>query len=254
MKRSFLILLALGSPLVTAGAAEPQATIEETRIILEKWVDQRKTIADRKADWAVEKRALQESLRLYQAEAKDLETQIAEVERLSSAADKDRVELEDKEKGQAEAADMVAKVIGGYEAQLLKLMNAFPAPLSKRLAEFARRIPSAGSRSELSLSERVQTLVAILGEVDKFNSLVVNETEFRKDAGGNEIAVETLYLGLGQAYFVSKDGNYAGVGYPENGVWTWVDKTELAPAIKEALDMYLNLKPAAFVGLEAKAK
>jgi predicted nucleic acid-binding Zn-ribbon protein len=231
-------------------AADTEKTLEQTRAILDKWVDQRKAIADRKAAWVVEKQTLEESIRLYQKELDDLSRQIKEAEAQSSAADKERVDLEDKEKLLLDAAQKVTDVIDGYETRLLTLARAFPDPLTKKIAEFLRKIPDEKNRKEKSLSERVQTVVAILGEVDKFNNSVSGETEFRKGADGNEIAVDTLYLGLGQGYFAAKEGAYAGIGYPENGKWVWVDKPELADRIRDSLAMFRNTKPAQFVGLE----
>jgi len=234
-------------------AADPQKAIEDTRTILEKWVEQRKEIADRKASWIVEKQSLGQSIGLYQREIEELNHQIKDAQEQSSAADKEYVALEDKEKLLIEATKAVDKVIDGLEAQLIKLMKVFPEPLKVKTAEFARRIPTENNRKDKSLSERVQNLVAILGEVDKFNSLVSSDTEIRK-TNGKEIEVDTLYLGLGQAYFVTKDSRYAGVGYPGNEQWEWVDKPELASRIREALAMLLNVKPAEFVGLEVTVK
>lgn len=235
-------------------AADTQRTIDETRLALEKWVEQRRELADRKAAWAVEKKSLEQSIQLYEKELADLDERIKTAQEQSSEADRVRVELEDKDKLAQEAAVSVEKVINGFESQLLKVAKGFPDPLQRKIGEFLRKIPDPANRENKSLGERMQVIVAILGEVDKFNNSVTTDTEFRKVNGGTEVSVETIYLGLGQSYFVAREGDYAGVGFPGAEKWEWVERRELAPKIREAFAMYQNLKPAEFVGLDVTVK
>lgn len=252
MRYKALLALALITAASLNGAA-PTA-VNETRAVLQQWIEARQTLAKTKVDWRVEKQILEQSIQLHEDELRLLEKQIQEGEQQSSAADQTRVALEDEQKRLEAAANAVGAAIDRFEDQVVRQMKAFPDPLRRAIAPLARRIPDPGKRKHLSLSERMQNVVGILSEVDKFNSTLSVSKETRRAADGTEYAVDTLYLGLGQAFFVSQDRQQAGVGYPADGVWQWADKPELAPMIREALDMHHNLQPAAFVGLEVQVR
>ena len=67
----------------------------------------------------------------------------------------------------------------------------------------------------------MQNVVAMLNEADRFNSAITLTVELRKDAEGKERQVQTIYLGLGQAYFADEKGTIAGTGVPGANGWAW---------------------------------
>jgi hypothetical protein len=99
------------------------------------------------------------------------------------------------------------------------------------------------------VTERLQAVVTLLGEVDKFQQTVTVAPGRQTDSNGREVSVETLYLGLGAAFFSDPTGQVAGVGKPGKAGWEWQLKPDLGADIRSALAMYRNSKPAAFVGL-----
>jgi len=252
MKYTPLLALALMTAASRNGAAT--TAVNETRAVLHQWIETRQTLARTKADWQVEKQTIEQSIQLHEDELRLLGKQIQEAEQQSSGTGQTRVALEDEQKRLEAAANAVGAAVDQFEDRVVKQMKAFPEPLQRAIAPLARRIPDPDKRKNLSLSERMQNIVGILSEADKFNNTISVSKETRKAADGTEYSVDTLYLGLSQAFFVSQKGQRAGVGYPADGVWQWADKPELAPRIREALDMHSNLKPAAFVGLEAKVR
>jgi len=252
--KSVLVLTSTLFLAATAGAASPAEAVDETRVVLRQWVETRQTLAQTKADWQVQRGLLEQSIRLYEEESRLLDQQIAEADQDSSAVDQERVALEDEQRQLDAAAGVISDAINRLEDQLVGRMKAFPEPLRRTIAPLARRIPDPDNRKKLSLSERMQNIVGILSEVDKFNSTVSVHKDTRRAADGTEFSVESLYLGLGQAFFVSLNDQRAGVGHPVDGVWQWVDRPELAPRIRKLLDMYSSLQPAAFIGLEVQVR
>ena len=69
--------------------------------------------------------------------------------------------------------------------------------------------------------------------------------EMRPDESGvvKTLEVKTLYLGLGQAFFVDKKGQYAGVGKPSPEGWQWESNNDLASSISSAIAIYEGIKP-----------
>ncbi len=61
--------------------------------------------------------------------------------------------------------------------------------------------------------------------------------------------METVYVGLGAAYFVNQAGDFAGIGLPGTRGWDWKSAPELAGPVKEVLKIYRNARPAKFISL-----
>lgn len=253
MKLPVFGVLLLLSSLTSAIAAETGSTIEQTRAVLNKWIETKRILAEQQSAWEVEKQTLAQAIALYEAEVKLLTEEIRRNEQLSSDADKAVIEAEKREQSLREAAAAVLVVMDQLEEHLLKLIKAFPQPLRDKIKPLAIRIPDPDNRKKVGLSVRMQNIVGILVEVDKFNREISIHTELRKAADGGEFEVQTLYLGLGQGFYTDATGQKAGLGYPINGEWQWVDQPELAGRIREAIDIKDNRRPASFVGFEVSA-
>ena len=63
--------------------------------------------------------------------------------------------------------------------------------------------------------------------------------------------METVYVGLGAAYFVNDADNFAGVGTSGAAGWEWSNKPEIAHSVREIIRIYRNERPARFVALPA---
>jgi hypothetical protein len=111
------------------------------------------------------------------------------------------------------------------------------------------RLPADPSDTKMLAAERVQVCVGILNELDKFNNGVNLFSEKRKNGAGEEVAVETVYVGLGAAYFVNDAGDLAGVGAPGANGWEWTLKPEIAPEVQQAIRIYRSEHAPAFVKL-----
>jgi len=251
MKRN-AIILALASSFALVGTGLAQEQIGETRTALQKWVETRQMTSKLRADWAAEKELLSESIKMFERESKNLDELIAKVDSGNEVARKefaDHKKLETEFKG---AVEKVKSLVVGLEQKTLTLTKSFPAPLAEKLADFIKRIPEDSANTKLSAGQRVQVLVAILAEADKFNSAITVTSELRKNSAGTEIQVRTIYLGLAQAFYVDKEGKLAGVGTPSSEGWQWSNEPALAPTITKVLAMYENALPATFVGLPVK--
>jgi hypothetical protein len=97
--------------------------------------------------------------------------------------------------------------------------------------------------------ERIQVIVGVLNELDKFNNSVTVFSEKRTNEKGEEVAVETVYVGLGAAYFVNAGDDFAGTGRPGQNGWEWTVQPELATPVREVIRIYRNERPARFVAL-----
>ncbi|MCS1409701.1 MAG: hypothetical protein M2R45_02885 [Verrucomicrobia subdivision 3 bacterium] len=234
--------------------SEAQSVLESTRSVVEKWIEARKTIAEIRSDWIVEKEILEQSIAAFERELKSLNTQLEQVDSGSNQTDKELAEVQ-REKGALRLASDELKVsVGKLEAKLRGLAPGFPAPVTEKIEPLFNRIPEDPEETTLGLSSRLQNIVGILNELDKFNGSLSVVSELRKTEAGAEVQTRVMYVGLGQAYFIDKTGEFCGYGISSPSGWTWTVQQEMGPAIAKAIGVYENSEPATFVGLPMTVK
>ncbi len=241
---------------LTSGSVFAQGSkFVEARTHIEKWVQTRQLIARRDADWRVERESIGQTVGLLQREIDLLKEAIEKSEQVDSESDAEKkritLSLEDLKK----ANKVVDAALWGMERQALALMALFPDPLKDRTSNVRSRIPL--EKKDLrgrSAAERMQNVVAMLNEADRFNSAITLAIEVRKDAEGKDRQVQALYLGLGHAYYADQGGSFAGVGVPGETDWTWEEKPELGSTIRKVIDIYENERSAEFVPVPVNIK
>ena len=236
-----LLSVSLAFGLTEGPVFAQESKFDEARAHIEKWVQTRQLIARRGADWRVERESIGQSIGLLQRE-------IDKSEQVDTEADAEKkritLNLEDLKK----ANKVVDAALWGMERQALALMARFPNPLKDRISNVRSRIPLEKEDLRVrSAAERMQNVVAMLNEADRFNSAITLAIEVRKDAGGKDRQVQVLYLGLGQAYYADQGGTFAGAGVAGTEGWDWTVNAELGPTIRKVIDIYENERSAEFV-------
>ena len=247
----YVVLFALLAFAFASRGAEDSPALTRTRTTLEQWVETRQLISRTRNDWQTDKETLDQTVQLYERELKSIEDQTSKVSTNSAQVDKERTQAEASLKSSNDGLDRAKQFATDFEARIGKVVPQLPAPLQDILKPLLSRLPSDPSNTKMAATERVQVLVGILNELDKFNSAVNLFSEKRKNDKGEEIAVETVYVGLGAAYFVNDADNFAGAGVPGPNGWEWSIKPELAPSVREVVRIYRNERSARFVALPA---
>lgn len=229
-------------------AATPVA---ETRSVLEKWVETRQLISRTRNDWQADQETLTQTIALYERELKSITEQMSKVSTNSTQVAKEKQDAEAALKSSNEALDRAWQFAATTEAQVRKLVPQLPTPLQDILKPLLGRMPADPANTKMLAAERVQVIVGVLNELDKFNNAVNVFSEKLKNPKGEEAAVQTIYVGLGAAYFVNDAGDFAGVGMPGVNGWEWTPKPELASTVMEVVKIYRNERPARFVTLPA---
>jgi len=166
--------------------------------------------------------------------ASRVEGQRAELERFKQRLDEERADLLDRQDALAAKAATVGDFLAEIEAELRALRVRLPEPLAEDLATVYQRVPKEPAETTLSLGERMRTVVTLLGRVRQFDGKLTVAESIRSLPGREgEASVRTLYLGLGQAYYLAPDD--AGVGRPGPEGWTWESRPQFENAIREAM-------------------
>lgn len=251
MKTSFSKLLALSCSLIPVSLLA-QSNITETRDVLDKWVETRQIISEEKADWQTEQSILSDTVTLLRNEIERLDKALEDLEASATAADEDRSELAAEKDVLNEAASVVEDNIAGLETQVKRILPALPSPLVEKIKPLIRRLPDDSSDTELSLGERVQNIVGILSQADKFNTSLTATSESREIEDGKVVEVRTLYWGLAMAYYVDASGQYAGIGYPGADGWEWPQIEGKGAEISRLMEVYEGSGEIQFVEVPAR--
>jgi septal ring factor EnvC (AmiA/AmiB activator) len=244
-----LILFLAGTTFIHA-----ELPLTEARSTLEKWIETRQLISKTRADWQSDKELMEQTVALYERELKSIDDQMSKVSTNNTQVAREMTDAEALKKTSAEALDSVRRFAVDFEARLKREASLLPAPLQESLKPALSRMPEDPAHTKMLAAERIQLLVGALSDIDKFNNSINVFSEKRRNDKNEEIAVQSLYIGLGVAYFVNDTADFAGLGTPGSTGWEWTLRSELAPHIAEAVKIYRNERTARFVPLPVVLK
>jgi Protein of unknown function (DUF3450) len=251
MQKRTLAAFAAGLLLSPLGLRGQGAPMQETRETLAKWVETKQLTSRTRADWQTDKETLEQTVALFERELKTLEENMGKLSTNNTQVEKERLQSETLKSTSQDSLERARLFAVTFEKELVPLLPRLPVPLQETVKPLLQRLPADPTQTRMPTTERIQVLVGILNEFDKFNHAVTLFSEKRKTPNGEEMAVETVYVGLGVAYFVNDSDNFAGTGTPGTAGWVWTVKPELASSVREIIRIYRNERPARFVTLPA---
>lgn len=247
MKKSSLLLLALAAFLPPTFAND----LASERELFKTFIETRRILGEEQAEWTTRKASIDDMISVLTTEAGDLRARIENLQASESSGADTRATLNARHETARALSTGFNDTLATLEARAATLGPRLPAPLRQEIQPLLARLPVDPARTRLGYSQRLQTLVGILAQTNKFNSSLKYVSEIKTlDAGSFE--VETLYFGLGAAFFSDASGAYAGHGRPGPEGWTW---TTVEPAagvrIRQAIDTYLSRRAPTFVTVPA---
>lgn len=252
MKNRIIAILGVAAGLLASqpGVAQEAASdsVRSARDALSQWVETQQIISKERKDWQQGKEVLEERIALLESEIQGVESKISEFSSTVDEVDSQRRELVAERQSLELASTELRGSIDVLEKKTRELVPALPEVLRSRLEPLIRRIPE-GSETQLTLSQRFQSVIGILNEVNKFNRDITITSELRELKSGKTAEVETLYIGLGTAYYVTADASFAGIGRPTSSGWEWSDASALAPDISRTIKIFKNEDIPAYVPL-----
>ena len=93
----------------------------------------------------------------------------------STHVEKERAQAEALLGSSNESLDRAKQFAVSFEQQVTKLVPQLPSPLQEILRPSLAKLPGDPTHTRMGVTERVQVLVGILNEVDKFNNAVRSE-------------------------------------------------------------------------------
>ena len=227
------------------------ATLQETRLVMGKWIETQQIVSKERNEWQQGKEILVSRLDLVKREVASLEEKLAQSETAVKEAHAKRDALLAQGEELRQAGAHLTTAATTLEAEVKRLFVTLPAPLRERLAPLYQRIPEDPATSKATAAERFQNVLGILNEASKANSEITVTFEVRELAGGKPTEVRVLYIGLAQAYYVSANGE-AGIGHPTPEGWVWEPAPASANDVLTALEIIQGKHTPAFVPLPVK--
>lgn len=253
MSRAGLTVALLVVTAGMAGAQESSAPTDptETRALVGRWIGTQQMIARERKEWQQGKEILVGRIDLNRREIADLEEQVGEARKAAGESDTRHAEaIGAVELLKSEGRDL-ERTVAELEAGVRDLARSIPEPLRQKVDPLLRRMPEAGVPTRVSLAERFQSILGVLNELNRINGEITLATEIRALSDGRPSEVKTVYIGLGQAYFISARGE-AGIGRPGNDGWTWEPALDVAPQIAAAIEILENKSSPEFVPLPVR--
>jgi hypothetical protein len=236
----FFCLTLFGIP----SAAASNSPLDETIEILGKWGEVEKTLSEERSNWSLEEQSLKDTIAIYEQELAVLEEQITATEQTTSTADQQRADLLAEQDLLRTVESKLERTIIQQEDAMRRLIKVLPEPLSQEIRPLVQRMPEDSAKSSQAVSQRLQNIVGILTQVDKFNNSVEVVPEQRDFGDGRIVEVKTLYFGLAVALYADNIGAHAGVGSPQSEEgWAWEAKDSIAPEILDLIRMYEGRTP-----------
>jgi len=249
--QSLLASIMLVATLAVAADAQPATPgepIDETRAVVGKWAATQELVFQSRRAWEQEKVLLAARVEALGQELAEAEQRLADNRKLL-ADQRLRQQQQDSSAGENEdlSAD-VASRLAEFERGVRQVHALLPQPTVAKVDPLYRRIPEDPTSTKVSLAERFQNVLGILNDVNQMNGEILLADEIRPLSDGTPAQVKTVYVGLGQAYFISARGE-AGVGHPTPDGWVWTPANALSREINVVIQMLQNKIKPQFVSL-----
>lgn len=209
---------------------------ESARTLLAKWMETERILARERETWQHSRDMLKARIDLVNGEIRAQEEKTRALRTADADLGGKRAALSADDRSTRAVLGALSESIGSLESAVRGLSVRFPEPLLARIRPLVDRMPADPAHTRVSLAERFQNVVGILNEANKFDNDISMNAEIRTLSNGAPSEVRVVYVGLGQAYFVSANGE-AGIGRPGPDGWHWDVDRGIAPGVAQVVEI-----------------
>ena len=248
--------LALLLAAAVASGQEPEASpTEKLKESVREWIETMREIQVEETTWERDKELLEGQRESLEAEIRDLEARLKDARETKASADQESVADVARRDALARTDEILATELRSLELGLVAKLPAFPAPLAgdPRVKELMTQVTQdakrGGEESKKDLTKRLNNVLNLLAEAEKWQQTVHLREELRETGDGRKFNMQVAYFGFGIAYAVNEGGDYALIGRPGEDGWKFESRPDLAPRIRELIDVLNGDVEAKFVNL-----
>ncbi len=235
MGRRFLIAATVASSACFASwGADEAETLRAARSAVKEWVAVESAISREEAAWAQKEILLQDLIAVAEKRIQQLDTELEQNDDQLTDAESERAAIVQRADALDWQAARIESFVADLERKLQALQATLPPPLLDELATLSQRLPQDPARSARPLGERMQNALVFMDKIRLFDQGVAVHESLQTLPGRNEPALtRTLYIGLGQAYYLTAGD--AGYGRKNADGWEWISQPEISDAVAEAI-------------------
>ncbi|MGB0766464.1 MAG: DUF3450 family protein [Phycisphaeraceae bacterium] len=287
---ALVCVAALHAPAQDQAPAEP--AIDDTRLLLDRWIEVRKTIAKERSEWALGKQILLDRIDLLKRSIVTVQEEIETQKTKLTGFDANIAKLQAQNEKLKGAAEELEKLVEQMESRTLALLKGAPAPLMETVKPLAVQLPGYTSKTDNEtqaepetespasdagstdaetdaesaeseadeepagppLSRRVENVVGVLYLFNRYAGKIDQQSELVQRDDGTSLSVSAMYLGTSYGYYVDDENKTAAAGWPGESEWTWSAIDADATGVRRAIQVFNKDQPAAFVGLPVEVK
>jgi molecular chaperone GrpE (heat shock protein) len=191
-------------------------TVSELEQLVNKWLQVEKQTAELNTHWLEQKTSMEQTLTLLSAEQAQLNKLSNNRKKNASELSKKRERLVSKQAKLENEQQQLTRDLEGITQQLLSMQAQLPPPLLSSWKNTGDL-----TNSLLTNTEKLQIVLKMLTLLNDFQQRITIHEMAIKHPDGQEVWVKQLYLGAAQAWFVSEDLSYTGIGYATELGWQW---------------------------------
>jgi hypothetical protein len=221
-------------------------TLSEVEGLTRQWIALRSTLAEEARQWQQRKAAWQEEIALLEQQAQKLEEACAASREEMTSADARQADVQNRRDHAGQELQNVDRVLEQAGRRARQSYDRIPPSLQQTLPEECHQLFTTPDR--MTRTERAQALVTILSSLEAMQLEWHTGREILQTTEGTR-QVDTLYLGLAQAFAVSPDNDWAAVGRPGSDGWSWQEGEVDAASVRRLIGIQQELEPATLISL-----
>ncbi|MEI4551405.1 DUF3450 family protein [Pseudoalteromonas spongiae] len=213
MKHVFVfVMTALSSAVLHAQSSDAE--------LMQQWLDLESQKGKLQLNWQANEQALKNQLSLLKQEKKALNALLKTANAARSEVDTKRVALTEQQVAFEKNQQTIDTALKNAYLFVKRITPLLPPPIQTDWHNKTTQI----EQTELPNSEKLERLLSMYKAADEFNQrLAIHNTSMRipLDDDESERLVNQIYLGLSQAWYISNDGEFFGLGRVEQTGWQW---------------------------------
>lgn len=232
--------------LLSFGTSHGDDLVRQLDGLSRQWLMTEQQASHIEQSWRQQKPVLEQRISLLKAEKSELSEVIKRSKTSSNDVDEQRIALLEKQTQVEQDQARITEVTQSLKSRLDGYFSMLPPPLQQDWM----------NDDEVEPSELLRRQLARLSRLEEFNdrltvvSARLPAATVGAASGSDDVLVKQLYLGLAQAWFVSADGSYSGVGRVVDGEWQWLQDPAIDPqAVLAAIDAANSQVPTEPVSL-----
>lgn len=182
--------------------------------------------------WALQKPIIQQRIQLLNQQRNKLKQKLQTQNTTKTNATKLRLELSKEQKKLETDQQQTTHTLYEIARNMRAIAPRLPRPLSDA---WQAELPSKTGKQQIDNNKLLDNILTLLEKVDDFQKQITQHQQIMT-FDEEQVLVDQIYLGIGQGWYISRDGKYAGIGRPSGHAWQWHANNTLAPEIVNLLE------------------